>query len=67
MLTPFRDLHNSSDDTRDEFNIVIYIYIYIYIYHSLKIISSLKTSHNMLTSVDEKSNFNCLFIGKYIC
>ena len=57
MLTPFRDLHNSSDDTKDEFNI----------YHSLKIISSLKTSHNMLTSVDEKSNFNCLFIGKYIC
>ena len=61
MLTPFRDLHNSSDDTKDEFNIVLYIY------HSIKIISSLKTSHNMLTSVDEKFIFNCLFIGKYIC
>ena len=38
----------------------------LYIYHSFKIISSLKTSYNMLTSVDEKFIFNCLFIGKYI-
>ena len=43
------DVHNSSDDT---FQV------------EFKIIPSLKTSQNMLFSIDVKFIFNCLFIGK---
>ena len=49
---------NSSGDTKAEFN-------NCYFYYSFKLIPSLKTSSNMLTSIELSSSHYCMFIGTF--